>query len=312
MDERLFQGMEYIYEVYREGSFQKAAQKLMISQPSISASVKRIEDRLGCRIFDRSTKPMRLTECGERYIESVEKIFALERDFAEYVNDWGGLRTGHLVLGGTSMFSSLVLPPVMRAYKEKYPEIRLELLEETSMKLETMLQDGHVDFIIDYDVPNSENCESRILEEDSILLAVPAAYEINRKLKAYRYNAADSAENVPGVPLEAFGNEPFILLKPENDTRRRADEICAASGFRPNVVLELDQQMSAYLVCRSGMGVSFVSSTLVSRMDSAEELVFYRLGGEASRRQVRLFWKKGRYITRAMEAFVELAGGREN
>ena len=58
----MFQGMEYIYEVYKEKSFSKAAAALFISQPSLSANVKRVENRIGYPIFDRSTKPLQLTE----------------------------------------------------------------------------------------------------------------------------------------------------------------------------------------------------------------------------------------------------------
>ena len=102
----MFQGMEYIYTVYQEKSFSKAARKLFISQPSLSATVKRVEEHIGYPIFDRSTKPLTLTEFGKRYISSVEQIICVEHEFSSFMNDWGGLKTGKLVLGGSSLFSS--------------------------------------------------------------------------------------------------------------------------------------------------------------------------------------------------------------
>ena len=66
----MFQGMEYIYEVYKEKSFSKAAAALFISQPSLSANVKRVENRIGYPIFDRSTKPLQLTEVGKLHTGS--------------------------------------------------------------------------------------------------------------------------------------------------------------------------------------------------------------------------------------------------
>lgn len=68
----MFQGMEYVYEVYKERSFSRAARNLYISQPSLSASIRRIEARIGAPIFDRSTTPISLTECGEEYIRLCE------------------------------------------------------------------------------------------------------------------------------------------------------------------------------------------------------------------------------------------------
>ena len=77
----MFQGMEYIYEVYKEKSFSKAAAALFISQPSLSANVKRVENRIGYPIFDRSTKPLQLTEVGKHYIQAVEKVMDIENFF---------------------------------------------------------------------------------------------------------------------------------------------------------------------------------------------------------------------------------------
>lgn len=72
----MFQGMEYVYEVYKERSFSKAAANLFISQPSLSANVKRIEKKIGYPIFDRSTKPLGLTECGRHYIDACGTHYA--------------------------------------------------------------------------------------------------------------------------------------------------------------------------------------------------------------------------------------------
>lgn len=314
MDQRVFQGMEYVYQVYKEGSFLKAAEKLIISQPSISASVRRVEERLGCDLFDRSTKPLRLTECGEQYIRYAEKIMAMEREFSEYVNDWGGLRRGRLILGGSSLFSSLVLPPLMVAFRQRFPQIELELVEETTGKLEQMLHRGTIDLMVDYAVPDREHCEASVVEEDYLIVCVPQANPLNEKLKPCRLppELIGTAEQgqIPALPLEAFREEGFILLKPENDTRIRAERLCRERGFAPKAMMEFDQQMTAYLVSCSGAGIAFASSSMVSRMKPNPTVCYYRLDGEASRRQVCIFWKQGRYVTRAMEEFLSLAANQ--
>ncbi|MBP2659260.1 MAG: transcriptional regulator, LysR family [Firmicutes bacterium] len=74
----MFKGKEYIYEVYKEKSFSKAAQNLYISQPALSAAIKKIERRLDCCIFDRSSNPVQLTEAGTEYVKSIEKIMDIE------------------------------------------------------------------------------------------------------------------------------------------------------------------------------------------------------------------------------------------
>lgn len=318
MKQSVFDGMEYVYAVYQEGGFQKAAEKLFVSQPSVSASVRRVEERIGSCLFDRSRKPPALTECGEAYIACAKQIHAMERDFTEYVNDWEGLRRGKLVVGGSSLFSSLLLPPMMAAFRDRYPRITLTLVEETTGRLEELLRQGAVDLVVDYTIPNAELYEAKTVWEDVLILAVPKALAVNARLAPYRMTpeqiraAARSA--VPPVPMELLKDEPFILLKPENDTRVRADALCRIGGFVPKAAMEFDQQMTAYLAGCSGAGITFVSSVLVSRLSPNPGICYYRLPEPESLRSIRLFRKRSRYMTRAMEAFLALpqeSGGKE-
>ena len=112
----MFQGMDYIYEVYKEMSFSKAAKNLYISQPSLSAAVKKAEAQIGFPIFDRSTTPIRLTELGREYIRSVEIIKDVENGFRNYVSDVNGLKNGSLSIGGTHLFASYVLPSLISKF----------------------------------------------------------------------------------------------------------------------------------------------------------------------------------------------------
>ena len=186
MEDAMFQGMEYVYEVYKERSFSKAAQNLFISQPSLSANVKRVEARIGYPIFDRSTKPLGLTELGERYIRSVEQILSVESGFSDYVNDCGELKTGNLILGGSNLFSSWILPPMMARFARKYPSVKLVLMEERTARLQEHLLAGDVDIMIDYGLAGEEAFEKKLFRTERLVLAVPRAFENNRRMEAYR------------------------------------------------------------------------------------------------------------------------------
>ena len=308
----MFRGMEYVYAVYKEKSFSKAAEKLFISQPSLSANVKREEQCVGYPIFDRSTKPLGLTELGKKYIETVEKILAMQKEFSEYIDDLGELKTGKLVLGGSSLYSSWVIPPLMGEFSKKYPQVQLELLEETTANLQKMLQNGEVDLVLD-------NCE---LEEDIfarqfyrkeyLVLAVPKHFRINEALKEFQVDVSAIRDlsflesSVPKVDLGLFSKEPFILLKPENDTRVRAMELCRQYDFAPNIVFELDQQMTSYNVTCSGMGISFISNTLISKVPETTDVVYYKLSGEQSSRNLYFYWKRNSYFSKVMQEFLHL------
>ncbi|MCD8122996.1 MAG: LysR family transcriptional regulator [Clostridiales bacterium] len=306
----MFEGMEYVYTVYKEKSFSRAAEKLFISQPSLSANVKRVERRIGYPIFERGSKPLTLTDCGRRFIQSVEKIMEIESEFTDYVDDLGELKVGGLRFGGSNLFSSWVLPPLMAEFSRRYPGIVLSLTEDSTTALSLLLQKGEVDFVLDNCILDPAVFERKKFLEEHLLLAVPGTCEINRELEEYRIPADRAVDReyleqeAKEVPLAAFANEPFIMLKPLNDTGRRAVEICREQGFTPRVALELDQQMTAYNVSCSGMGISFVGNALLSHFPFNNQVVYYKPGGSHTIRSIYFYWKKGRYANSAMKEFL--------
>lgn len=314
----MFQGMEYVYEVYKERSFSKAAANLFISQPSLSANVKRIEKKIGYPIFDRSTKPLGLTECGQHYIDAVEHIMQVENGFHDFVNDWSNLKTGQLILGGSSFFSSWVLPPLIGEFSRKYPLVRPLLLEENTATLAQYLQSGRMDFLLDNCELDSSIFDRYVYQKEHLLLAVPESLPVNESLRAYQVptssikNRTFLKMNIPAVSLQAFTNETFIFMKQENDTGKRAARICQEHHFHPRVLFELDQQMTSYNVTCSGMGISFIGDLLISLVPPNPNVVYYRLDEKDSLRNIYFYWKKGRYISHTMSAFLDLLSSFDN
>lgn len=310
----MFQGMEYVYAVYKERSFSKAAEKLFISQPSLSANVKREELSVGYPIFDRSTKPISLTEPGKRYIQMVQQIMSMQTEFAEYLNDLSNMRAGNLVLGGSSLYSSWVFPKLMGEFAKKYPYIQLNLVEASTAQLEKMLLNGEIDLLMDNCEMDETIFERRIFRKEYLVLAVPGPLAINQRLKQFQIaeeSIRDQSfleDSVPAVNLKLFDGVPFIMLKSENDTGTRAAELCHQDGFVPEVLFELDQQMTSYNITCSGMGASFISDTLITSVSTLADVVFYKLDKEKSSRNLYFYWNKGRYFSKIMEEFLKCAG----
>ena len=137
--EEMFQGMRYVYEVYREMSFSRAAKKLFISQPSLSNAVRKTEQRLGAPLFDRSTNPIGLTDLGKEYIRAVELILDVENGFVNYLHDRNALQNGSVSIGGTNVFTSYALPPLVSQFTEQFPQIHIELVEAVTSELKDRL-----------------------------------------------------------------------------------------------------------------------------------------------------------------------------
>ncbi|MCI8726284.1 MAG: LysR family transcriptional regulator [Hungatella sp.] len=308
----MFQGMHYIYEVYKEMNFSRAARNLFISQPSLSAAVKKAEAQIGFPVFDRSSNPIQLTDLGREYIRSIETIMEVENSFQNYVNDMRELKSGSISIGGTNLFASYVLPPVLSRFTELYPQIHVHLTEATTSELTKRLFSGSLDLLIDNQSMDPAIYGKSFFCEEHLLLTVPTQFASNQRLKNYALTAADIRENrhlnshIPPVPLKDFQDEPFLLLRAGNDTRKRADRICHNSHFLPQIKLELEQQITAYNLSRYGMGISFSSDTLIRHVPEDERLVYYKLNHQDALREVNFYYKRKRYMPKTVTTFLEM------
>lgn len=308
----MFKGKKYVYEVYREKSFSKAAQNLYISQPSLSARIKQIEEQIGEPLFDRSTNPLQLTEIGKVYIEAAEEIFKIEQRVENYINNLTTLKTGHLSIGASNLFAAYVVPQLFTQFKQKFPDIHIQITEGHTSQLEAMLSNNSVDFVINNYRYDNTLYNKQLYCRENILLAVPKHFSVHDELTEYQlsYNNVKSKSYLtpasPAVPLHAFSGLPFIMLMPGNDTRLRGDRLCRNAGFHPNIILEFNQQSTAYMAASTQLGATFISDILVSQLPSFENLVYYKLDGEDARRDVYFYYKNHKYKTRVMEEFLSM------
>lgn len=308
----MFVWKKYVYEVYKERSFTKAAQNLYISQPSLSARIKKIEEIIGEPLFDRSTTPLQLTEVGKVYIEAAEEITQIEQRVENYINDLAGLKTGNLAVGASTLFAAYVVPSLITQFNQKFPDVHIQLIEGNTAELEEMLGSNALDFVIDNYHYDSILYNKELYCEENILLAVPKHFAVNEELGMYQLsyknikNKSYLNQKYPAVPLGRFADLPFIMLTQGNDTRTRGDRLCRNVGFKPNIVLEFNQQSTAYMASSTQLGATFISDILVSQLPTFENLVYYKLDGEEAKRKVFFYYKTHKYKTRVMEEFVRM------
>lgn len=308
----MFVWKKYVYEVYKERSFTKAAQNLYISQPSLSARIKKIEEIIGEPLFDRSTTPLQLTEVGKVYIEAAEEITQIEQRVENYINDLAGLKTGNLAVGASTLFATYVVPSLITQFNQKFPDVHIQLIEGNTGELEEMLGSNALDFVIDNYHYDSILYNKELYCEENILLAVPKHFAVNEELGMYQLsyknikNKNYLSRKYPAVPLGRFADLPFIMLTQGNDTRTRGDRLCRNVGFKPNIVLEFNQQSTAYMASSTQLGATFISDILVSQLPTFENLVYYKLDGEEAKRKVFFYYKTHKYKTRVMEEFIRM------
>ena len=289
---------EYIYAVYQEKGFSKAAKKLYVSQPWLSATIKKAEQELGLPLFDRSTNPISLTEAGQYYIEKFEEITAIEEEMREHFKKMRNAGQTELHIGSSMFFCTYVLPSLMQEFQFLYPQVVLTLTEGGNKTLLEKLLNGRLDFLLEAERPTNNRIQSIPWASEEIVLAVPANNPVNEKLGEYCYSFTDFLNRVqtgnrrPPVPLEAFAQERFLLLKEGNDIHRRSLQLCKNAGFSPKIALYLTQMMTAYYLVLEGQGITFLRSTIPTHVAPTDSVVFYQLDDPLAVRSIYLSYTK--------------------
>lgn len=308
--EQIFQ---YIYQVYEEGSFSKAAEKLYITQPALSIAIQKEEASIGMPLFDRTQRPLRLTPMGKIYIHTIKKAQYLDRELSEQINDIRNLNAGNIRIGGTHYLNAYILPEVLAGFSKKYPKINVELVESGSDNLMDMLYEKKIDLTF--------NCNPQFLPDfkchpafhDTILLAVPESYQIHERLKGAALSFADIRKEMhleadcPTVSIEEFQSVEFILLSKGNNLYDRSLKLFQQAGFEPHIKMSLSQLVTSYHLAEHGIAAAFVSDRLITGQISkaSSNLQFYKINSELLYRQFYIMLPKKDYTSFATEKFID-------
>jgi len=305
----MFSAKDYVYEVYREKSFTLASKKLFVSQPALSASIKKIEKEIGAELFDRSSSPIRLTEAGLAYIEAIEQIYAIEETLKNRISDINNLKSGAITVGSANFISSYVLPEIINAYKSSFSGIKINMTESASEDVKSKALAGLIDAVIDYDF-DDKVFKSYPLREETIYLATSKNNPQAEEFKDYALTASEikngKAEKKPPFPTEQLDNLCFITLKKGNDMHAHAESIFKEFGTSPKNELQLDQLMTSFNICMKGFWFTFVTDTLIKATDT-RNAVFFRINSRNTRRTLQIAHRKNMYVSASLSKFIATA-----
>lgn len=307
------QEMEYIYAVYHNGSLSKAAEKLYVTQPALSMAIKKIESAIGMALFDRSKRPLALTEAGRLYIDSIARIQQIEEELQQQISDISELKAGRLRIGGSHYINAYILPSVLTRFSRLYPGVTLELVEHSSAVLSQMLEERRVDLTFSCNEQFMKDFERYPVFYDHILLALHEAHPFNQEHKKYALtpravlNGRHLAPRCPVVPVETFKDLEFITLSSGNNLHDRVAEIFAQAGAKIQTKLELAQLATAYHLAENSFAATFVSDRMVN---AASPLRFYKIQSSLTDRLFYILLPHREYTSRAVQSFI--AHFREN
>lgn len=308
----MFSNKDYVYCVYKERSFSKAADKLYISQPSLSATIAKVEKKLGTKIFDRKTKPISLTPFGVEYIREIERIYDIEEYLQALACDVHTLQSGSLAVGASNLSISSFVPKAVVKFKENFPNVHVELVDISTIRSSHMLDSGDLDMVITYWPYDSSKYTREICSTEHLILVIPQKFPINDILQPRMLTLSQladvnfSSSETPCVSISEVRQIPFILPRQTSSLRQGADMIFKAGEVEPKVVLETDYSAIAYNLASMGMGATIVSNQLAIAHPANNTLCHYRINSQYCMRNSYICYSRGRYLTPAMRKFIEI------
>jgi LysR family hydrogen peroxide-inducible transcriptional activator len=284
--------LRYFCAIAETGSFSRAAEQIHVSQPSLSQQIRKLEDELGARLFDRLSRKVRLTETGRTFLPRARAILRdLEAARSEVAERKAAI-SGPICVGIIPTIAPYFLPPFLAAFSRKYPAARVTVVEEITPLLLEKLRAGTMDVAIvalPLDVRGHEFASFRLLTE-KLFAVLPKQHELSRRR---------------ALSLGQLACEPFLLLRDGHCFRKTAISACKRAHLNPQIVFESGQFSSILSMVAAGLGVSIIPAMAVEKRSGC---CFVPLADDQAARAIGAVTLKGKSLTRMGEAFLAHLG----
>ncbi len=308
-----FLNLEYFLAAVEESNITRAARRLGISQQSLSSHIANLEKEFGIELFHR-TSPLTLTYAGKVLSRQARQILQLREETYQEIADIKDFSKGQLIIGMSHTRGRNILPEILPAYKEEFPNIDLVLREGNSSELDAQLLHGQVDLIIGMLPFQVENVETVPICDEEILLVVPDSL----LEKTYPGQAEElKAKLQDNADLSLVKDCPFLLINPGNRVRTLADEMFAEAQITPEIVLETENIETVLALAFKGMGITFYPKMFIANrqaaqanMEQAAGVSLYHLNSPRAHGILGIGYHKGHYLSQATREFIRIAKER--
>ncbi|WP_181350444.1 LysR family transcriptional regulator [Thalassobacillus sp. CUG 92003] len=236
--------------VARSGSVTRTAESLLISQPAVTAQLRKLEQEIGMKLITSKGRSIQLTEAGELLAGYSKRLFALEAEIETKMDDFSTGKRGSLRICSTQLPASTVLPRWIVKFKQKYPLVDVQLYKGNSDWTYQRLLDYSVHAAFVCREQQEEGVESYTLVDDELIFIVPRDHRFARK----------------EVSLEELMREPFILREKGSATRGKVINLCEAANLNePKSVIQIEGMSESIEAVKAGYGAALVSALAVKK-----------------------------------------------
>lgn len=283
--------LRYFIAVAEELHFTKAAKRLHISQPPLSRQIRELEEELGVTLLHRSRRHIELSDAGRVFLDKARQILRIADSAVTETRRAQRGEVGKLAVGFFEQTAYTLLPPVLRAFQERFPAVEVELRWFPVVEQAEALRRGDIDIAFVRPVGDLDGLSKELLLKEPFVLAVPGNHALARQ---------------DMVSVRECARERIIhytqSLAP--DYHAGITRACAVAGFVPQSPLEVGQVYTALGLVSSGAGVAFVPSS-VQRL-RFDNLVYKPLREKRLKSEVYLAWAHA-HPSPLLLAFVDTA-----
>lgn len=278
--------LEYFVAVVEEANFTRAAERLHVAQPGVSAQIRRLEHELGQELLDRSGRSVRPTEVGAAVLPHARAALSAVSGVRLAVEELTGLVRGHVAIG-TVTSHNVDLATLLAEFHDDHPAVEITLTEDGSDRLIDALRGGRLDAaIIAFGTAPPPGLETHVVTEDAVVAAVSPDHEL----------AGRST-----IPLDALRDQVLISLPQGTGIRSLLNEACAAAGFTPHIAFEAGTPAVLAQLAARGLGIAIVPSGIVRPREDLRALMITR---PALRGTLAFAWRAEGPISPAARALI--------
>lgn len=289
--------LQYIITVAEEKNITRAAEKLYISQPSLSLSIHSLEKELNITLFERKNGALTLTYAGTVFYDWAVSTLNSKKQLSVKLNDISN-QIRHLIRIGISPHRSpIILPPILEKFYEIYPKSEILVVEEPTYTLKKMLEKEQVDFIIDIAHTDTVNYQSHLLVEEKLVLAIPSKY-IKKFPEKWNINHP--------ISLETLTDFPFILLSTEHFIGSMTKKICDSVSFHPNIRITCNALETAIVCVKQQLGISIVPEIYKKQSYGDGKISYLEINNIHGTRQICLVHHKKLYLHSQLETLIQI------
>jgi DNA-binding transcriptional LysR family regulator len=270
--------LRYFVAVAEELNFRRAAERLHLAQPALSAQIKSLEDELEVRLLERTTRSVKLTHAGKVFLDEARTVLGAASQAEQRAKKAGQGLVGVLRVGVIAPVANAWLAGILRGFHQRFPGVQLSLFDLTSPEQLHRLHIGELDAGLLRPPVSFPELDSRFVEESWQVLAAPAGHALARK---GRLNWSD------------FDGEGLVMLHPtlQHGYYDAFLAACARAGARPRPVQYANDIQTKLWLISAGFGVAPTTATFAQVQRPG--LVFRPLPQGLPRVQTVLVWRRG-------------------